>query len=112
MRGPVRPRRLGRPATKAARACLVFLLVVLPAGGLTSTLILGGGSLLTDCYALFELAADVPLSASSFPTVTCTDGDPSCDADGMPDGVCRFDVRVCVHVPGVGEGRPPPGGGC
>ena len=106
MRGQVWLRRLGRPATKAARACLVFLLVVLPARGLTSTLILGGGSLLTDCYALFELAADVPLSASSFPTVTCTDGDPSCDADGIPDGVCRFDIRICVHVPGIAECRP------
>ena len=84
----------------------MFFLVVLPARGLASTLFLGGGSPLTDCYALFELAADVPLSGSSLSTVTCTDGDPSCDADGIPDGVCQFSMRVCAHVPGFPGCRP------
>lgn len=30
---------------------------------------------------------------------SCADGNASCDADGTVDGVCTFDVRVCVKVP-------------
>jgi hypothetical protein len=28
--------------------------------------------------------------------VVCTDGDPTCDADGVADGTCSFGVRLCT----------------
>jgi len=29
----------------------------------------------------------------------CTDGDPACDADATVDGVCSFDLKLCLGVP-------------
>jgi len=29
----------------------------------------------------------------------CSDGDPACDADDIGDGVCSFDLQVCLRVP-------------
>ncbi len=29
---------------------------------------------------------------------TCTDGDPSCDADGAADGTCTFRIKGCVNL--------------
>ena len=34
-------------------------------------------------------------------TVSCHDGDPRCDADGVPNGVCAFRTRACVNLPDV-----------
>src|SRR5215469_7198218 len=54
----------------------------------------GGGSSRTDCL----LALDAPVNDP--PTkpkkVRCTDGAP-CDADGVVNGVCVFQVGVCVN---------------
>ena len=33
-------------------------------------------------------------------TVSCQDGDPRCDGDGVQNGLCAFRVRACVNVPG------------
>lgn len=34
--------------------------------------------------------------------VVCTDGDPTCDDDGVADGICHFAVRVCTGEPTAG----------
>jgi hypothetical protein len=36
----------------------------------------------------------------------CTDGDPACDADGVANGQCRFQVRLCVDQPGASRCGP------
>jgi len=34
-------------------------------------------------------------------SVSCHDGDPRCDADGVSNGVCAFHTRACVNLPEV-----------
>jgi hypothetical protein len=70
----------------------------------TAGLIPGGGKPATDC--MLELAVDnmfnVPgLDRKGLPnrTQTCTDGDPTCDADGAADGACAFRVGFCLNMP-------------
>jgi len=67
-------------------------------------LIPGGGGTVSDCVA--ELAVvnpfnEPPLGADDLPSrnQSCTDGDPSCDADGVVNDVCVFRVAVCLQVP-------------
>ena len=60
---------------------------------------LGGGPARTDCM----LVADV-VGAGAGRMPRCTDGDPSCDADGVVDGTCRFTVRLCLDA--VDAARP------
>ncbi len=55
-----------------------------------------------ECLVALEDARETVLGDM----VTCHDGDPSCDADGAPDGVCTFEVRACVNVPGIGACEP------
>jgi len=81
-----------------SRVCLAFLALGVWAPCVASTVIVGGHSQ-RDCYVLFELAADVPVFLGDM--VSCIDGDPGCDADGVPDGVCEFSIRLCAHVPGI-----------
>lgn len=55
----------------------------------------GGGSARIDCLAVFEAAANTP--ASHPKSIRCTDGDPTCDADGIVNGSCEFPVAVCAN---------------
>jgi hypothetical protein len=48
----------------------------------------GTGSTASECYVTFEGIATG--------RVDCTDGDPTCDADGAANGTCSFAVRVCM----------------
>lgn len=54
----------------------------------------GGGPATTDCFLQFGGIAGT--------SVTCTDGDPSCDTDGTVDGVCSIALSACVNEPGSG----------
>ncbi len=54
--------------------------------------VLGGGPAATDCYAAFD-----GVTAARRGIVECRDG-ASCDADGIADCRCTFQVRVCAHV--------------
>ena len=67
-----------------------MLLAALPA----RALVLGGGDADKDC----RIAFDGVEGTTGTSGVVCVDGDPTCDADGAADGICRFDVRVCVGV--------------
>lgn len=52
-----------------------------------------------------QWALDVPSPALDADTglpakeQRCTDGDPACDRDASVDGVCSFDLQVCLGVP-------------
>ena len=70
---------------------LVLLLGARTAGAV----VLGGGLPSTDCTVAFE-GVDATVGDSG---VVCVDGDPSCDTDGVADGVCHFDVKLCTAVP-------------
>jgi len=54
----------------------------------------GGGSAATDCLAVFQVADGVPLKGNK---ISCVDGDPSCDADGVVNGACQIPVAVCAN---------------
>jgi hypothetical protein len=85
---------------KVAGACLAAVAIMVTAAPQAMALVLGGGAVETDCYAAFDGVNGGRATAS------CVDGDPSCDHDGAADGVCGFDVRVCVHVPRIRGCRP------
>ena len=48
------------------------------------------------CLVAWQVAGGV--GAPGGTTVRCRDGDPACDADGMADGRCTFEVAFCVNV--------------
>src|SRR5258706_10582241 len=58
----------------------------------------GGGSTSFDC--LVEYDGVTPNDPPSLPKrVKCTDGDPTCDTDGLANGSCRFRVSACINNP-------------
>ena len=73
----------------------VFVLTVaLAAPHPAGAFVLGGGFADTDCTIAFG-GVDANAGTSG---VVCTDGDPTCDADGTADGACRFAVGLCARV--------------
>src|SRR5262245_6562266 len=89
----------------AAPVVAALLLALAPSRDATGVLLPGGGSKRSDCYSLLDV--DSPFPGEQGRQVTCVDGDPSCDHDGLCDGTCRFAVRVCINDDGVGQCRPP-----
>src|SRR5258706_16313846 len=59
-----------------------------------ATVVGGGGSAATDCLLVFDAPVNVP--ASNPRHVDCVDGDTSCDADGIVNGVCQIQLQVCA----------------
>lgn len=81
---------LGRFAPIFALAALVF--------GITpayATEVGGGGSGKVDCLLTIDAAVNTP--ASKPRNIRCADGDPTCDLDGIVNGVCNFQVSVCAN---------------
>ncbi len=93
-----------------ASASLCLLLLPRLAAGVCppSCPVPGGGDAATDCQA--EFAAPALRLNFPFPTppfeagapnpgreVRCFDGEPGCDTDGMVNGVCLFDIDVCLR---------------
>jgi hypothetical protein len=69
----------------------------------------GGGPKKTDC--IVEYTGVVPNDPPRKPTrVRCTDGDAACDADGLPNGTCRFEIAACVNDPDPRLPTCPPAG--
>ena len=54
----------------------------------------GGGSSCTDCLTVIDAAVNYPPDNPK--RFRCADGDP-CDADGVVNGVCQFDVTICSN---------------
>jgi hypothetical protein len=76
-----------------------ILLIALPAHGDDVVRIRGGGLARTDCMVVTDVVAGA--AAADGRRLRCTDGDPACDADGAPNGVCTLTARVCLDAPGV-----------
>jgi hypothetical protein len=79
-------------ACASALGTMLALGVARPAAALV---IGGGGSSRTDCL----LALDAPVNdpPTKPKNIVCTDGDSSCDADGVVNGVCEFQISACAN---------------
>lgn len=51
-----------------------------------------------NCSAVWDTGpADTTISTTGKPSVlTCSDGNPNCDADGLPNGICVINLTACV----------------
>jgi len=77
-------------------------LVLVAVRSVASTLTGGGqqpnGSLLqSDCYVYADVAGSQKPSTARF--LRCTDGDRTCDQDGVCNGTCLFRARLCMQLP-------------
>jgi len=78
----------------------VLLLAASRAGW--SVVVPGGGSRRSDCLAVFDApGANSPAPPRPARRVDCTDGDPTCDADGLRNARCTFTLRLCVNSTAV-----------
>jgi hypothetical protein len=73
-----------------AAAAVVLLRVAVAQG----VIIGGGGSSRTDCLVVLDAQVNFPPDNPK--RYRCADGDP-CDADGVVNGVCAFDLTVCAN---------------
>ena len=73
---------------------IVAVSLLLPVAIAQAILQGGGGSSRTDCLTVIDAAVNYP--ADSPKRFRCADGDP-CDADGVVNGVCQFDVTICSN---------------
>lgn len=55
----------------------------------------GGGSQSKDCLVVFDVDANFPPADPK--EVRCVDGDPTCDNDGVVNGICSLRVKVCAN---------------
>src|SRR5262245_48874428 len=67
-------------------------LILVASLGRAHAAVLGGGLPDTDCRMIFQGVSATNESSG----VVCTDGDPTCDDDGVANGSCRFAVRLCT----------------
>ena len=68
---------------------------VVPTVAPVTLVVPGGGSTTTDCIAEWTVVAR-PVEPAPLTSVSCTDGDPACDADGLANDHCVFTVGVCL----------------
>jgi hypothetical protein len=73
-----------------AVAVAIVLLLATAHGGRAE--VQGGGLADTDCRMVFRGVT----ATNDGSGVVCTDGDATCDADGVADGTCSFAVRLCT----------------
>src|SRR5262245_1844075 len=76
------------------RRFVAIAAVALLAPSARAIVIGGGGSSRTDCLAVFDSAVNYPPDNPK--RFRCKDGDP-CDADGIVNGVCAFDLTLCAN---------------
>ena len=77
---------------------LAILLAIAPTRITAATLVPGGGNRRTDCQLQMS-AEGVGFPAGKTPKgVSCADGD-VCDLDGQRNGVCVFQVSLCLNQP-------------
>jgi hypothetical protein len=58
-------------------------------------LVPGGGNPVHDCLAEWMIA-NRAIEPPPTTSVSCTDGDPACDADGVTNDLCVFRVGLCL----------------
>src|SRR5262245_61250168 len=49
-----------------------------------------------NCAALWDISSASATIGRGMSVLTCTDGDPTCDADGLSNGVCVINLNACV----------------
>jgi hypothetical protein len=87
------------PRLPSLAAIVLTMVVATPAAAVT---VRGGGAVATDCVAVFDApGANQPPPPEEPRRVDCIDGDPSCDADGLRNGRCVFDLRLCINATAV-----------
>jgi hypothetical protein len=79
----------------AVAASMTGAFVVGAAAPASALVVGGGGSGRVDCLMTFDAAVNTPLTKPR--NIRCADGDPACDMDGVPNGVCNFQVAVCAN---------------
>jgi hypothetical protein len=92
--------RRGNPAKSSGPFTLfatAVLLGTLLARAASATIVGGGGKASTDCLAVFDADVNSPAAPRTPHHIRCVDGDPSCDADHVANGVCDFPVTVCAN---------------
>ncbi len=81
--------------TSMVRLALAMWSITLPLAGAWAIEVGGGGSQKRDCLVTFDAAVNHPAAKPKH--VRCTDGDPACDSDGVVNGLCTFEVRICAN---------------
>src|SRR5439155_27145275 len=79
-----------------ARWALYLGLLVMASDRTAWALIPGGHLGHADCLAEWRVTSHRMGPSRGARTLDCEDGDPSCDADGIQNGSCTFDVSVCT----------------
>lgn len=75
-----------------AASLLVFGLLVAPPA--SAFIFGGGGSSKTDCLLVFDATPNSPEGKPK--NFRCADG-AACDADGLVNGVCEFEIALCAN---------------
>lgn len=77
------------------------------AGSAPAATVRGGGSAKTDCLLVLEVdGANSPAPPKTPKNVDCTDGDATCDGDGLRNGECVFPLQICANSTAVPECMP------
>jgi hypothetical protein len=84
-----------RPASGSVVASLLSLVAVASAQELSFQRFDGGGRRATDCYQVLDVGGVT--GSRRAVAARCTDGDPTCDADGEANGSCMLRVRFCFE---------------
>src|SRR5262245_62059097 len=61
-----------------------------------------------NCAAIWDTSTASATPNSKGATLTCTDGDPTCDTDGQPNGTCNISLTACVGQTSDSCPTPPP----
>src|SRR4029450_1867021 len=70
-----------------------------------ATIVSGKGG---NCAAIWDTSTANATPNSKGASLTCTDGDPTCDADGVPNGACQILLTACVGQVSDSCPTPPP----
>ena len=86
----------GGQAVTRGRLLAITLWLATSAG---AELVPGGGNTKNDCLVELDVRSGTPVPSATKgnPTVVCTDCDPRCDTGALRDGICRFQVALCVN---------------
>ncbi len=85
---------------------VLIALLLLPAFAWSAT-VAGGGSKKTDCMVVLDApGANHPAPPKTPRGAKCYDGDLSCDADGLRNGRCEFELSVCLNSSALSQCSP------
>jgi len=83
---------------RAAARGLSLAIAIFAASPASAVIVGGGGSKTIDCMAVLDApGANQPAPPKVPKNIDCTDGDVSCDADGLRNGECSFSIQVCLN---------------